>query len=401
MATPHGAPLEGVRVIDLTTFLSGPFATQVLADLGADVVKVESPIGDSSRAIPPHFIDGDSAYFLSTNRNKRSIVLNLKDPVDRDRLDRMIADADIVVDNFRPAVLENLRLDPERLVREREGLIWASISGFGQTGPDRNKPAYDMIVQALSGVMSLTGEPDGRAARLGIPAGDTVAGLFATIGILATLSDTRRGGPGRWIDVSMLDAQLSMLSYQSVYTLVSGQAPKAQGAGHDSIPTYRSFMARDGNEIVVTANTERMWVGLCRALARPQLLSDPEFATPSRRLEHRHRLWSILESAFIERDADEWIPILTEHGVPCAPIRNVLEALEEAKRSGSPAMVKVERPDRGEFEAVTTPIRFVGAPSEPQRFPPRLGEHQNDDDLAPFSSPMQHRGEVRGSTARA
>lgn len=375
-------PLDGVRVVDLTTFLSGPFATQILADLGADVVKVESPgEGDSSRSIPPYFIDGDSAYFLSTNRNKRSIVLDLQEPSDGLRLKSLIARADIVVDNFRPRAISKLGLSPEASIADRPTLIWASITGFGQTGTRRDRPAYDMIVQALSGVMSMTGEPGGSAVRLGIPAGDTVAGVFAVVGILATLSDVRRGGPGRWIDISMLDAQLAMTSYQAAYTLISGVAPGKQGARHDSISTYRSFVGSDGREFVVTANTERMWRGMCRALNRPELISDPLFADSSSRLANRERLWADLESAFQAKPAAEWVRLLEANDVPCAVIRNVKEALDEARLDDRGLIAHVRDAERGEFDAVRTPIRIVGCEPVSDRFPPRLGANQDDADL--------------------
>ncbi|MDB5819276.1 MAG: carnitine dehydratase [Rhizobacter sp.] len=285
------APLAGYRVLDLTTFLSGPFCTQILADLGAEVVKLEAPEGDSSRAIPPHFVEGDSAYYLGINRNKQSLAVDMKNPDGLALVRKLIAEADVVVENYRPGVAMRIGLDIEALRKARPSLVWASISGFGQTGPWKDKPAYDMIVQALSGVMSLTGEPGRPAVRLGIPAGDMVAGMYAAIAINAALADRERHGEGRTIDVSMLDCQLAMLSYQSTYALVAGTTPHAQGARHDSIPTYRSFVARDGRELVVTANTERMWRGLCDGLGLGSLPPDPRFASGGKRLKNRHALW--------------------------------------------------------------------------------------------------------------
>lgn len=367
-------PLEGIRVIDLTTFLSGPFATQLLADMGAEVIKVEPPQGDSSRSIPPHFIDGDSAYYLAHNRTKRSVVLDLKDDDDRRQLHRLIDGADVVVENYRPGVAARLGFDPEDMCRARESLIWASISGFGQDGPNRDRPAYDMIVQALSGVMSLTGEPGRQAVRLGIPAGDIVAGMYSVIGILALIGRVRGGGPGGQIDVSMLDGQLSMLSYQAVYSLISGTTPSPQGARHDSIPTYRSFVGGDGRELVVTANTERMWIGLCDGLGLSDLVHDERFASAGLRLEHREALWAVLEPRFLERPADEWVAILVDRGVPAAPIRNVTEALADARQAGRGMVVRVEDAERGAYDAIGTPIKFLGTAPVETRFPPRLGE---------------------------
>jgi crotonobetainyl-CoA:carnitine CoA-transferase CaiB-like acyl-CoA transferase len=266
MTTNERPPLEGVRVIDLTTFLSGPSATQLLGDLGADIIKVESLDGDSSRAIIGPTVLGDSAYFLANNRNKRSIAIDLKSPRGLGVLKRLIAGADVVVENFRPGVTTRLGFDAETVVSTQPAIVWASISGFGQDGPLRDRPAYDMVVQALSGVMSLNGHPGSPAARLGIPVGDVVAGLYAVIGILAALQARHETGRGRIIDVSMLRGQLAMLSYQALYTHLDGVAPGPQGAGHDSIATYRTFKGGDGREFVVTANTPRMWEGLCRVL---------------------------------------------------------------------------------------------------------------------------------------
>src|SRR5690606_15288224 len=291
-------PLAGYRIIDLTTFLSGPFCTQILADLGAEVIKIESPSGDSSRHIPPHFVEGDSAYYLGINRNKRSVAVDMKQAEGVALVKDLIGKAHVVVDNFRPGVAAGMGLDIPKLMEEHPKRVWASISGFGQHGPLYDRPAYDMIVQALSGVMSLTGEEGRPAVRLGIPAGDLVAGLYAAIAINAALADRERTGKGRIVDVAMLDCQLAMLSYQSAYALIAGVTPAPQGAKHDSIPTYRSFRGGDGRELVVTANTERMWQGLCRVLGLESLLDDERFQTGASRLKNKHALWEQLESAF-------------------------------------------------------------------------------------------------------
>lgn len=368
-----GIPLKGLRVLDLTTFLSGPFCTQVLADLGAEVVKVESPDGDSSRRIPPHFVGEDSAYFLGINRGKRSIAVNLKTGEGIELLKRLIAKADVLVENFRPGVASRMGLDVDVIRAAHPGLIWASISGFGQTGPWRDQPAYDMIVQALSGVMSLTGEAGRPAVRLGIPAGDTVAGLYACIAINAALVERSRTGQGCHIDVAMLDCQLAMLSYQSTYALVAGVTPGPQGAKHDSIPTYRSFRAGDGRELVVTANTEKMWKGLCNTLSLPSLASDPLYSTASQRLANKASLWPILEEAFEGRSAAEWVRILHENDVPAALIKTVPEALLDARQSGRSMLVALESAEGQQVEVVGNPIRFAGARTAIPTYPPSLG----------------------------
>ncbi|GAA2705964.1 CaiB/BaiF CoA transferase family protein [Actinoplanes palleronii] len=365
-------PLAGIRVVDLTTFLSGPSATQLLGDLGADIVKVESLDGDSSRAIVGPTVLGESAYFLANNRNKRSIALNLKSPRGLEVLQRLIAGADVVIENFRPGVTTRLGLDPEALLAERPSLVWASISGFGQEGELRDRPAYDMIVQALSGVMSLNGHPGAPAARLGIPAGDVVAGLYAVIGVLAALQARHQTGRGRIIDVSMLRGQLAMLSYQALYTNLNGVAPEPQGAGHDSIATYRSFRAGDGRELVVTANTPRMWEGLCRVLGVDELITDPRFLDAAGRLRHKHELWAVLEARFASRPAAYWVDALAAASVPAAPVKNVLEALADARAAGDGSLIEIKG-DQASFENVATPIRFVGTPVGEPAYPPALG----------------------------
>jgi CoA:oxalate CoA-transferase len=369
---PHG-PLAGIRVLDLTTFLSGPFCTHILADLGADVIKVESLDGDSSRHIPPFFVGPDSAYFLAANASKRSIAIDLKAPEGQAVAADLALRSDVLVENFRPGVSTRLGLDPAVLQARHPGLVWASISGFGQTGPWRDRPAYDIIVQALSGVMSLTGVPGAPAMRLGIPAGDLVAGMYAAMAILAALLERARTGRGRVADISMLDGQLSMLSYQALYATVGGITPRPQGSGHDSIPTYRSFRGGDGRELVVAANTERMWAGLCGTLGLPGLLADARFATAAGRLDHQGELAPLLETAFLGRPAAEWVGLLVDRAVPAALIKTVPEALDDARQAGRGMIVPVTGPDGETVETVATPIRYQGAPAPPPRFPPRLG----------------------------
>lgn len=370
--TVERPPLEGIRVIDLTTFLSGPSATQLLGDLGADVIKVEALGGDSSRAIAGPEIDGTSAYYLANNRNKRSVAINLKDPRGLAVLKQLIAGADVVIENFRPGVTDRLGISPGSQLEEHPALIWASISGFGQEGPMRDRPAYDMVVQALSGVMSLTGHPGAPAARLGIPAGDVVAGLYAVIGITSALHGRATTGRGRIVDVSMLRGQLAMLSYQALYTIVNDTAPGPQGAGHDSIATYRSFRGDDGREFVVTANTPRMWEGLCNVLGLAELVTDARFLDAPSRLRNKEELWELLEEAFSRAPAAEWVELLTAASVPVAPVKGVLEALQDARAADDGSLVTVAG-ETASFENVQTPIRFVDTAEVDPVYPPALG----------------------------
>jgi crotonobetainyl-CoA:carnitine CoA-transferase CaiB-like acyl-CoA transferase len=370
--------LEGLVVLDLTTFLSGPYCTQILADLGADVIKLEPLGGDSSRGIPPYFVGEDSAYYLGNNRNKRSIAVDLKSDEGRALALGLARSADVVIENFRPGVAARLGLDAGALRAERPDLIWASISGFGQDGPWRDRLAYDMIVQALSGVMSLTGEPAGPSSRLGIPAGDLAAGMFAVIGIVAAVASRHETGQGRTIDVSMLDGQLSMLSYQAVYAMLANIVPGPQGSRHDSIPTYRSFTGGDGRELVVTANTERMVTALYDVLGVAELGTEPRFAGASQRLASKDELWEILERAFLAEDAATWVDRLTAASVPAALIKTVPEALADAKESGRGMVVDLEGDDGRRVSTMATPITFTGEPPRKHSFPPALGANTEE-----------------------
>lgn len=377
-AEPPLPPLAGVRVVDLTTFLSGPFCTQILGDLGADILKIESPGGDSSRAIPPHFLGPDSVYYLANNRNKRSVCLDLKSPRGLDLVRRLISLSDVVVENYRPGVCERLGLDVPAIRRAQPGLVWASISGFGQYGPRHEQPAYDMIVQALSGVMSLTGEPDGPSVRLGIPAGDLVAGMYTAIGIAAALVGREAKGEGKTLDVSMLDSQLTMLSYQAAYSIFSGTTPPRQGSSHDSIPTYRKFDGGDGREFVVTANTERMWRSMCEIVGHAELADDERFADGTRRLRNRESLWALLEAALSERPAAEWVELLVDGGVPAALIKTAPEALAEAAEGGRNMVVNLQAPDGRAVSVLGNPIIYSPAADVDARFPPVKGEHTEE-----------------------
>ena len=376
---PPARPLDGVRVLDLTQFLSGPFGTMVLADLGADVVKVEPPEGELARHVGPHFVGGDSAYFLSINRGKRSVNADLKTPEGIALVRSLALHADVVIENNRPGVLERLGLSYEEIRVDRPGIVWCSISGFGQQGPWRDWPAYDMVVQALSGGMSLTGEPDGVPVRAGIPLADLSAGMFATIGVLAALNERQRTGQGRWVDIAMLDCQLSMLCYQAAYYLHSGQVPGRQGSGHDSIPTYRGFRARDGVSVVITANTERMWRSLVKVLGVSELAEDARFLTNADRFTHREALWPLLEHAFLSRPAAEWMPLLIEEGVPAGVVNPLDRALGSEQAQARNMVLDLAggdaTPRQGLHVRVAgNPVKFVDEPEPHYRFPPALGQ---------------------------
>jgi CoA:oxalate CoA-transferase len=372
--TKNGRPLAHLRVLDFTQFLSGPYATQILGDLGADVIKIESAEGDMTRRLPPHFVGSESAYYLSVNRSKRSLTIDLKSKVGLDLARQLIANCDVVVENFRPGVLQKLGLSYAEMAAKKPGLVWCCISGFGQDGPYRDRPAYDMIVQAMSGGMSMTGEKGGHPVRSGIPLGDIAAGMYGVIGILAALAERERTGKGNLIDISMLDCQIAMLSYQAAYHLASGDVPSRQGSGHDSIPTYRGFTCGDGMDIAITANTERMWVNLCGALGHPELAQDERFVTNERRHANRGALWSILEPAFLKKSAPDWVEMLLAAEVPCAVVNTLDRSLSDPQVLHRNMVLAMRGPAGEALRVAGNPLKFVGEQEPEYRYPPRLGQ---------------------------
>ena len=370
-----GAPLlQGLRVLEMTQVLSGPYCTQVLADLGADVIKLEPPQGDLARAMQPHFIGDDSVYFVALNRNKRSVAVDLKKPEGVDLVRRLIARCDVVVENNRPGVLERLGLNAAALRAASPRLIWCAISGFGQDGPYRDKPAYDMIVQALSGAMSLTGEPGRAPVRAGIPIGDIAAGMYATIAVLAALNRRHATGQGETIDISMLDCHAAMLTYQAAYFLHSGQGPGRQGSGHDSIPVYRVFTGGDGNDFVLCALSEGNWLSLCRVLGKP-LDADPRFATGRDRFDNRLALWAVLEQEFNARPAADWVALLGAESIPVAVVNSLAEMAADPQIRHRGMVTELFAPDGRHARVMGNPIALADAASAEARFPPRLGEN--------------------------
>jgi len=373
-AAGRPGPLHGLRILDLTQFLSGPYATQILGDLGADVIKIEPHSGDASRSIPPHFVGDDSAYFLSINRNKRSLAVDMKQPAGRDLVRALALRSDALIENFRPGVAAKLGLEPSALQAEHPGLVWCSLSGFGQDGPYRELPAYDMIVQALSGGMSMTGERDGLPVRSGIPLGDLAAGMFSVIAIQSALLERTRTGRGRTIDISMLDCQVSMLSYQAAYHLIAGAVPGPQGREHDSFATYRTFIAGDDVNVVVCANTDRMWEDMATELGVAHLLSDPRYRSNAERHAHRDTLLPELDRAFRAQPALHWVERFRARGIPVGSVNTLDRALSDPQVLHR-QMVLPLADERGHAIRVAgNPIRFADEASAAHRYPPALGE---------------------------
>jgi CoA:oxalate CoA-transferase len=369
-------PLAGILVVDLTRVLAGPFCTLVLADLGARVVKVEAPgRGDDARRIGP-FVNGRSVYFLSLNRGKQSIALDLAQAADRDVFERLLARADVLVENFRPGVMQRLGYGFEALSQRFPRLVMASTSGFGQTGPYAARPAYDVIVQAMGGIMSLTGQPGAPPTRVGTSTGDITAGLFTALGIQAALFERTRSGRGRHVDVSMLDCQVATLENAIARYQASGEVPGPLGSRHPSIAPFQALATRDGY-LVVAAGNDGLFAKLCRALSRPELAGDPRFAGNEERTRHVDALAGLLEDALRARTTAEWLAILEREGVPCGPLNDVARVLEDPQVLSRNMLVRVDDPVAGTFALAGNPVKLSGVADPGERAPaPELDEHR-------------------------
>jgi crotonobetainyl-CoA:carnitine CoA-transferase CaiB-like acyl-CoA transferase len=370
-----GLPLAGIRVVDFSRVLAGPLATMILGDLGADVVKVERPDGgDDTRAWGPPFVGEDAAYFLALNRNKRSIVLDLS--TDDGRRDaRMLAlGADVVVENFRPGLMRRFGLDHASLARENARIVSCSLVAFGEEGESAARPGYDIIVQAMSGIMSFTGQPGGEPTKVGVALLDVIAGLFAANGIQAALLGRERTGRGERIVVSLFEASLAALVNQGANHLLGGVVPRPMGNAHPNIVPYQLFRAAD-RPFILAAGNDRLFERTAEAIGRPELVLDARFATNAERVRHRDALIALLEDTFASRTASSWIDALTDAGVPCALVRALDEvfAAPEAR-----AVVQRIVDPRGELSLVADPIRVDGALLGVRRPPPRLGEHTEE-----------------------
>lgn len=369
------APLAGVRVLDLSRVLAGPYCTMVLADLGADVVKVERPgTGDETRSWGPPFAGGEAGYFLAVNRGKRSLALDLADPRGAQAARTLVSRADVVIENFRVGVAERLGFGYEALQAIRPELVYCSITGFGSGREPAGRPGYDFVVQAESGLMSITGEPDGGPMKVGVAMLDVLCGLHAAVGILAALRAREHTGQGRRIEVSLLDSALAGLVNVAQAALLTGAEPARYGNAHPSIVPYEPFRAADG-WIAVAAANDSLWRALCRALERPELAEQERFATNPGRVAHREELTGELARAFAARGADEWLARLEVAGVPAGKIRGVGEAFAAAAAAGRSASVTVEHPTAGEIELVCPPIEFEPPSDVVATAPPLLGQH--------------------------
>lgn len=362
------APLKGYMILDLTHVLAGPFCTMTLNDMGAEVIKVEPPkVGDDTRAFPP-FKDGKSAYFAAINHGKKSIALNLKDDGDRAIFERLLDRADAIVENYRPGVMERLGYGWEELHRKYPKLVYGAVSGFGHSGPDAKRPAYDMVVQARGGVMSITGEKDREPVRVGASIGDIIAGMFLTQGILAALMDRDRTGKGRKVDVAMLDSILAVLEHAVALTTTTGKSPGPSGARHPSITPFETFHASDGL-FVIAAGNDKLFEKLCITLNLP-LADDERFATNPARCDNARLLKRLIEAVTLDHTCAHWIAKLTAAGIPTGPIQNIEQVLKDPQILARNMVVDVlDKNGRQAYKAAGNPIKMTDAPDPTTRGP--------------------------------
>jgi crotonobetainyl-CoA:carnitine CoA-transferase CaiB-like acyl-CoA transferase len=371
--------LTGIRVLDLTQVMAGPFCCQVLADMGADVIKVEPPgTGEQARRSMGFRMKGeDTAAFMAVNRNKRGIALDLKDDAQRAALHKLVETADVLVENFRPGVAERLGIDYETLEELNPRLIYASISGFGQTGPYAQRPGFDLIAQGLSGVMSVTGEPGGDPVKCGIPISDLSAGLFCAVAILSAHVARERTGRGQFIDTSLFEGALAMSIWETAELWATGRTPAALGSAHRLTAPYQALRTSDGH-ITVGGNNQRLWERLCATIGRDDLVVDPRFESNDVRMENRPELVAELESALAARTTGEWVDALLEAGVPAGPIHDYKQVFEDPHTRAREMRVEVDHPVEGKVPALGIPVKLSDTPGSVRRPAPLLGEHTEE-----------------------
>ncbi len=370
-------PLQGIHVLDFSRVLSGPLCTMLLADMGAEITKVEPPAGDETRAWGPPFSAGESAYFLSINRNKRSVVLDLSSETDQVIARQLAAKADVVIENFRPGTAQRLGIDYDALKIVNQSLVYCSISGFGQDGPFRNKPGYDLVAQALSGLMALTGEPNGAPMKAGVPMADLVTGLYAAIAILAALTKRFRGegSEGEYIDLALLDSQVSMLQSVASNFFLSNQPLPRYGNAHPNIVPYQAFATQDGT-IVLAVGNDGQFSRLCELLSHPEWADDTRFCTNRARWAHRAEITGLVAKILTAHPSQYWIDAMESRGIPCAPVLTLPEIVATPHSRHRHLVWSVEHPTVGKFNMLGNPIHFEsGALADGITPPPRLGEH--------------------------
>ena len=376
--TNPGGPLAGIRVVDLTRVLSGPFCAMLLGDMGAEVIKIERPgTGDDTRAFGPPFQGGEAAYFLSVNRNKKSVTLDLKSDEGKALLWRLIETADVLIENFRPSAMDRLGFSYAAVAARRPSIVYASISGFGATGPEASRPGYDLIVQGESGLMDITGPEDGAPHKFGTSIGDMVAGMLATQGIVSALYAGRDTGQGQHVTVSMLEGLASLLTYQAGIYYATGEAPRRAGNKHPTIVPYETFEVADGWLNVGVAN-DGLWARFCQAIDRADIRDDPRFARAPDRVRNRAVLVPLLGEILKAKSRDDWIVALDDVGVPCGAIRTIAEVCESPTLAARGMLREMAHATAGTVRTIGNPVHFSATPITDYAPPPRLGEHTEE-----------------------
>lgn len=368
-------PLDGIRVLDLTRVLAGPYCTMFLGDLGAEVVKIEQPgLGDDTRSWGPPFQGGESAYFLCVNRNKRSVTLDLRTPDGIELLRRLALEADVLMENFRPGTLAGWGLSEAEIRRDNPRLVYASLSAFGSSGPMKDRPGYDLAVQAWGGLMSITGSADGEPSKVGVAIIDVVAGLMLGSSIAAALYAREQTGEGQRIETSLMEAEIASLINAGSNYLVTGKVPGRWGNAHPNIVPYQSFPTADGHLVVAVAN-EAIWARFCEGVGKPELAADPRFDTNAHRVENRGVLIALLDDMFRGLPGREWIELLNDAGVPCSPVQDIRQVFDSPQVRATGMLREIDHPTAGKVRMAGLPVKFSGTPASIRLAPPRLGEH--------------------------
>ena len=372
--TSWPGPLAGIRVLDFTRVLAGPAAALALADLGAEVIKVEPPGGgDDTRSFPPHR-GGESHYFLSVNRGKKSIVIDLKSPKGVQLAHELVEKCDVLIENYRPGVMDRLGLGYEKLSATNPGLIYCAISGFGQTGPLRDRPSFDIVLQAMSGALSVNGEQGAMPIKFGIPFGDLMGGVNGPIGILGALYERTKTGRGRYIDISLMDGLMGMLTYFAQLSFLTGEDPVPQGSQHSYIVPYGAFPAKDGS-IIIACLTNSFWKRICEAINQPEMIDDPRFETIEARRDHRAEANELIGNFTSQFSVAHLVTLFAEHQVPHAPVLGVGEALAQPQAVAREMVVEVDHQSLGKIPMVGRSIKFSRDHQTPVAAPPVLGQH--------------------------
>ena len=372
--------LENIKVLDLTRTLAGPFCSMMLGDMGADVIKIEEPDrGDETRGWTP-FWNGESTQFLSFNRNKRSLSVNLKEEEGLKVVRSLAADADVMIESFRTGALERMGLGYQAMKEITPDIVYCSISGYGRTGPLSDKPGYDLIIQAYSGLMHLTGEPDGTPLRVGFSLVDLFTGMMAYGSIMTAIYNRDKTGKGQWIEAALLDGQVATMSYHGTGYMGTGVEPHRLGSGHPSLVPYQSFPASDGFFILGCAN-DGLWDRLCTAMGRPDVKDDPRFKTNTDRVAHRAECIELLSSIFETKSVADWVDIISEAGVPCGPINKVSDVVNDPQVLARNMITELPHPNVPDLKVPSSPLKLTETPPSLRRYPPLLGQH-NDEILA-------------------